>query len=88
MRAIARSLRSRLAKMEGSFRVGEFDHMSMEELRDYCDQQMLEHVAEFNGNTNDLIASIELDKDWSLKDLVASSFQHYLADMRKRGLRI
>jgi hypothetical protein len=74
--------------MEGSCRVGEFDHMSIEELRDFCDQQMLEHIAEFNGKASEFIASIELEKDWSLKDFVASSCQHHLADMQKRGLQI
>ena len=88
MRGIARGLRSRLAKMEGSCQVGEFDHMSLDEVQDYCDQQIIEYVAEFDGKADAFINAIDSDADWPLRNVVASSCQLHMADMRKRGLQI
>lgn len=86
MRAIARSLRSRLAKMEGSCRVDEFDQMSMDELQNYCDRETLECLSLFDGNINLLMNSIKSNTEWPLRDLVVCSYQHHLDDMHKRGL--
>ncbi len=86
MRAIARSLRSRLAKMERVCHVGEFDHMSMDELRDYCDREVLNLIADFGGNSEALVDFIRSDEKLSIIDNANSNSIPWIEELINRAL--
>jgi hypothetical protein len=88
MRGITRAFRGRLAKMERVCHVGEFDHMSMDELQDYCDREVMHCLLSTGLDADAFLRFIQTDDNHPNNVSIVSSFQQHVSDMRQRGMGI